>query len=96
VYITSVPTFEYIQTPKKGMDLPVVLILALIAASALMLLHHAYHHRPDGPHPLHGTDQCFQLSDVGNFHSCSHEMWIIAMLLSAFIIALVYLLSGNY
>lgn len=51
----------------------------LLAACIVLLLHHAYSHRPGGPHPLEGWDQFFQRSDVCNFHSCSHEMWILGI-----------------
>jgi hypothetical protein len=38
----------------------------------MLILHHAYTHS-DLPYP----DRCFQMSDICNFHSCSHEMWVI-------------------
>ena len=66
----------------------------LVTASLLLLLHHRYHHRTGGPAPLPaiGFNQWFQLSDVCNFHSCSHEMWIICMVSVAGIL-FIYLAS---
>jgi hypothetical protein len=65
-----------------------IIITALIVASLLLLVHHRYHHRRGGPEPLEGWDQWFQASDVGNLHSCSHEMWIMGMLSCAGILIL--------
>ena len=57
-----------------------ILILALFALCIILLFHHAYIHGPQGTsNRLTGEDQWFQISDVGNFHSCSHEMWIIGI-----------------
>lgn len=64
------------------LDVPVVLAIVLsllFFGCVILLLHHAYSHRPGGPHPLQGCDQFFQESDVCNFHSCSHEMWILGI-----------------
>lgn len=65
-----------------------ITIIALVVACVCLLLHHRYKHRHGGQHPLNGADQWFQLSDVGNFHSCSHEMWIVFMSATAFILSL--------
>lgn len=64
------------------LDIPVILAIVLstlFVGCIVLLLHHAYSHRPGGPHPLEGCDQFFQESDVCNFHSCSHEMWILGV-----------------
>lgn len=63
--------------------MPIVWIVVgiLLAACVVLLLHHRYHHRTGGPQPLpEGMDQWFQESDVCNFHSCSHEMWILGLM----------------
>lgn len=60
------------------MQVPLILAIVisiLFVGCIILLLHHGYSHR----YNLHGCEQYFQLSDVGNFHSCSHEMWIIAL-----------------
>ena len=59
----------------------------LFLVALLLLFHHAYIHGPHTEHELTGMDQYFQLSDVGNFHLCSHEMWI--MLIATVVILLV-------
>lgn len=49
----------------------------------LLLLHHGYkHHFEDPATSLAQRESCpevcyFQLSDVGNFSTCNHEMWIL-------------------
>lgn len=57
--------------------------LAFIAAAIVLLAHHWYKHGPDGDNPLEYPDRLFQESDVCNFHSCSHEMWIMGFILVA-------------
>lgn len=53
-----------------------------------LIIHHAYKHRPNGEDPLYGMDQYFQLSDVGNFRTFNHEMFIILFILIALFTAL--------
>lgn len=53
--------------------------IVFLMVAAFLLGHHWYKHRPDGGNPLPYPDRCFQESDVCNFHSCSHEMWVIAL-----------------
>ena len=54
-----------------------------LAAGAALLLHHGWkHHREDPATSEAQRESCwqvcyFQPSDVGNFKSCNHEMWII-------------------
>jgi hypothetical protein len=48
--------------------------LVMFLVSISLLLHHAYSH-PE----LTGMARFFQSADVGNFHSCSHEMWILLL-----------------
>ena len=65
-----------------NMEIPIILTIVLgilFVGGIILLLHHAYSHRAGGPHPLEGCDQFFQESDVCNFHSCSHEMWILGI-----------------
>lgn len=50
---------------------------SFLIAAFLLILHHGYKHRPSGEDPLYGFDQYFQLSDVGNFRTFSHEMFVI-------------------
>jgi len=51
--------------------------------AVLLLLHHGWHHaREDPATSLAQRESCpevcyFQPSDVGNFRTCNHEMWII-------------------
>jgi hypothetical protein len=59
----------------------------LFIVAILLLLHHAHIHAED----LTGTDQYFQLSDVCNFHSCSHEMWILLLVTAAMILIATHL-----
>jgi hypothetical protein len=56
----------------------------VFAATALLLcLHHGWEHDDDDPETsLAKQESCravcyFQLSDVGNFRTCNHEMWIL-------------------
>jgi hypothetical protein len=50
---------------------------ASLVIALLLIIHHGYKHRPDGEYPLYGLDQYFQLSDVGNFTTFNHEMFVI-------------------
>lgn len=60
----------------------VVAAAAFLVAAVLLLLHHG---REDAATSAARQESCpevcfFQLSDVGNFRTCSHEMWIILFL----------------
>jgi hypothetical protein len=50
---------------------------ASLLFALLLIIHHGYKHRPGGEYPLYGVDQYFQLSDVGNFTTLNHEMFVI-------------------
>ena len=63
-------------------------IAGCVVVAVVLLFHHRYHHRTGGPAELHGTEQWFQCSDVGNLHSCSHEMWILGFLFVAAALAI--------
>jgi hypothetical protein len=64
----------------------------LFVLAILLLLHHGCIHGPGTEQELGGVDQYFQWSDVCNFHSCSHEMWIIAMVTVAIILVISHLI----
>ena len=64
--------------------------MILVAASitfflvaVLLLLHHGWKHGHEDPATSRAQQEScpevcyFQLSDVGNFRTCNHEMWII-------------------
>ena len=57
--------------------------VAFMLLAVLLLLHHGWHHaREDPATSLAHRESCpevfyFQPSDVGNFSTCNHEMWII-------------------
>ena len=57
------------------------LILAFFLTALLLVIHHAYKHRASGDEPLYGIDQYFQLSDVGNFRTFNHEMFVILFII---------------
>lgn len=75
-------------------------IAACLALSLLLLLHHKWKHSRHGPHYLHNScEQWFQWrlypeGDVCNFHSCSHEMWIL-FLVALGLGAAVYVVSNG-
>ena len=64
--------------------------VVFFVAAVLLLLHHGYKHaREDPATSLAQQESCpevcyFQMSDVGNFKTCNHEMWIILLLFLAF------------
>lgn len=73
------------------MDITVGIVSAavtLLVLGFILVIHHYYKHRPNGHEPLHGYDRAFQMSDVCNFHSCSHEMWVIAFWTTSMILFL--------
>jgi hypothetical protein len=66
------------------MDLLVVAAV-LFAVAVLLLLHHGWEHLDDPETSLAKQESClavcyFQPSDVGNFRTCNHEMWILVFL----------------
>jgi hypothetical protein len=66
-----------------------IVMIVLLVGCCILLCHHHYHHRLGGPEPLkEPMDRWFQLSDVGNFHSCSHEMWCMGLEFAAACIAI--------
>ena len=52
-------------------------------AAVLLLLHHGWKHGHEDPATSHAQQESccavcyFQPSDVCNFRTCNHEMWII-------------------
>ena len=58
----------------------------LFTVAVLLLLHHGWEHAHDDPATsLAKQESCpevcyFQPSDVGNFRTCNHEMWILLFL----------------
>jgi hypothetical protein len=54
-----------------------------VAAGVLLLLHHCWKHAQEDPETSHAQQEScplvcyFQLSDVGNFRTCNHEMWVL-------------------
>lgn len=56
-------------------------LVALVLSSAAMalMLHHNWDHgHADRPGYIEDPDErCFQRSDVCNFKTCNHEMWIL-------------------
>jgi hypothetical protein len=70
--------------------MPLVAVgMAFFTAAVLLLLHHGWKHAHEDPATsLAQHESCpevcyFQLSDVGNFRTCNHEMWIILFVLLA-------------
>ena len=64
--------------------MPLVVAAAVFfAAAVLLLLHHGWKHAQEDPATsVAQRESCpevcyFQLSDVGNFRTCNHEMWIL-------------------
>jgi len=61
----------------------VALAVLFFLAAVLLLLHHCWKHaREDPATSIAQRESCievcyFQCSDVGNFKTCNHEMWII-------------------
>lgn len=65
------------------MALSIIAVVSLILCFLLLLHHKSKHSNPEDPDNFlqDPYDQWFQVSDVCNFHSCSHEMWILFFLL---------------
>ena len=67
------------------MDLLVVSWVFFFAA-IMLLLHHGWKHAQEDPETSHAQQEScpevcyFQPSDVFNFRTCNHEMWIIVFL----------------
>jgi hypothetical protein len=55
----------------------------LFVVGMLLLLHHCWKHAQENPETSHAQQEScpevcyFQLSDVGNFRTCNHEMWVL-------------------
>jgi hypothetical protein len=67
--------------------MPLVIAASLFfVAAVLLLLHHGWKHAHEDPATsLAQRESCpevcyFQPSDVGNFRTCNHEMWILLFL----------------
>jgi hypothetical protein len=78
-----------------------VIAAAVFAAlGLLLLLHHGWKHAHDDPATSHAQrDSCpevcyFQVSDVGNFRTCNHEMWILFFFTLAMVCLLFSLNEG--
>jgi hypothetical protein len=62
----------------------VILAGGFFGVGVLLLLHHGWKHGREDPATSHAQrDSCpevcyFQVSDVGNFRTCNHEMWILS------------------
>ena len=55
-----------------------IIAFASLLIALLLIIHHGYKHRSSGEYPLYDDlDQYFQLSDVGNFRSFNHEIFVI-------------------
>lgn len=63
--------------------LSLIAVLAFVIAVLLLLHHKSKHSDPENRHNYlqDPYDQWFQVSDVCNFRTCSHEMWILFCLL---------------
>jgi hypothetical protein len=65
------------------MTLPMLFAVIFFAMAVLLLLHHGWKHGQEDPEISHAQQEScwqvcyFQMSDVGNFKTCNHEMWII-------------------
>jgi hypothetical protein len=61
----------------------VIAAAVLFCVAVLLLLHHGWKHAHEDPATSHAQQEScpevcyFQMSDVGNFKTCNHEMWII-------------------
>jgi hypothetical protein len=57
--------------------------MTFFALAVLLLLHHGWKHGQEDEETSHAQQEScwqvcyFQMSDVGNFRTCNHEMWII-------------------
>ena len=71
------------QTISLCFALSVVAVTSVVAVFLLLLHHKAKHSDPEDPVNFlqDPYDQWFQMSDVCNVHSCSHEMWILFLMI---------------
>ena len=79
------------------MDL-ILIAQVLVLIGVLLLLHHGWHHLHDDPSSHAKQESCiavcyFQPSDVGNFRTCNHEMWILLCFFLALVCVLLYRLG---
>ena len=69
----------------------IVPAMTFFALAVLLLLHHGWKHGQEDPETSHAQQEScpevcyFQMSDVGNFRTCYHEMWIILFVFLALI-----------
>jgi|OM-RGC.v1.029590896 hypothetical protein len=82
IFVTSA---VYIHDKETGAWAGVAMACVMLAT--LLLIHHHHDHgQPQTPNFIQDEDErCFQMSDVGNFRTCNHEMWILGFMLVAFI-----------
>ena len=80
-------TYEkYISAyPQLNILINTLIPFASLLIALLLTIHHGYKHRPSGEDPLYGIDQYFQLSDVGNFKTFNHEMFVILFTIVGFV-----------
>ena len=86
----TMSTYEKYISAYPQLLFPIILINTLIPFASLLIallltIHHGYKHRPSGEDPLYGIDQYFQLSDVGNFKTFNHEMFVILFTIVGFV-----------
>ena len=74
------------------MELVCIVLYAVVAImlflAVLLLIHHKWKHSDPTDTNTYLPDNCdqwFQYSDVCNWHSCSHEMWVLFALLVAIV-----------
>ena len=69
----------------------IVPAMTFFALAVLLLVHHGWKHGQEDPETSHAQQEScyqvcyFQMSDVGNFKTCNHEMWIILFVFLALI-----------
>jgi uncharacterized ion transporter superfamily protein YfcC len=73
------------------MTLAMLFAVVFFAMTVLLLLHHGWKHGQEDPETSHAQQEScpevcyFQMSDVGNFRTCNHEMWIILFVVLALV-----------
>jgi hypothetical protein len=73
-----------------------LVVLICISGIAVLLLHHRAKHGNKDDIENYLQDSCnqwFRVSDIFNFKTCSHEMWIILLLL---ILIVCVIVLGQY